>query len=435
MPEPQVDVLGPPVPRQTYPAGMVELFLRLVLDAACSLRCGSAVMGLLKTLWSAFPRTPVPNTGQWWLLRIGLFELTRAKEAADDWCWILDHTIQIGKVKCLLIAGVRLSHFRQLDRPLEHRDLQIMALEPVATSNGEVVCRQLQATCEKTGIVPRMLLSDEGTDLLSGYQEFSPLRPQVAICRDIKHLAANFLKHELERDERWKRFTSAAGSAKQRLAQTALAHLLPPTPRSKARYMNLEELVTWGSQTLRYLDRPHAIAGQPPDRATLDAKLGWLREHRAALVEWSEAMQVVNAVCHYVRKRGYHSHAARELKRGLGKRRKMPLGDRLAAKLIDAVTEQSQAAHPGERLVGSSECIESLIGKGKRLEGQQSLSGFTKMVLGLAAAVVTPSVQYVSEALRKIKTADVANWCRQHLGISIQAQRRQALRSPGTKTG
>ena len=423
------------MPRHTYPAGMVELFLRLVMEAACSLRGGSAVMRLLKTLWSAFPRAPVPNTAQSWLLRIGLFELTRAKEVADDWCWILDHTIQIGRVKCLLIVGVRLSHFRQLDRPLEHRDLQMMALEPVETSNGAVVCRQLQAACEKTGMVPRMLLSDAGTDLISGYQEFSPLYPQVAICRDIKHLAANFLKRELERDERWKRFTSAAGSAKQRLAQTALAHLLPPTPRSKARYMNLQELVTWGSQALRYLDCPRAIAGQPPDRAALVAKLGWLGDYRAALVEWSEAMQVVNAVCHYVRKRGYHAKAAQELKRGLAKHRQTPLGDRLATKLIDAVSEQSLAARPGERLVGSSECLESLIGKGKRLEGQQSLSGFTKMVLGLAAAVVNPTIHYVSQALNQIKTKDVAIWCREHCGISVQAQRRQALGLLRTKTG
>jgi hypothetical protein len=409
--------------------------MRLVMDAACSLRCGSAVLGLLKGVWPALMRTPAPNTGQWWLLRVGLFELTRAKEAADDWCWIIDHTIQIGRVKCLLIVGVRLSHFQQLDRPLAHRDLQVMALEPVEKSDGAVVCRQLQATCAKTGIVPRMLLSDEGTDLLSGYREFLPLHPKMAICRDIAHLAAKFLKHELERDARWKKFTSAAGTAKQRLAQTALAHLLPPTPRSKARYMNLDELVTWGHRALRYLDDPHPIAGQAPDRALLAAKLGWLRDYREALVEWNAAMQVVNAACHYVRYHGYHAKAAAELKRELAQHRDAPMSDRLAASLIDSVTEQSKAARAGERLVGSSECLESIIGRGKRLEGQQSLSGFTKMVLGLAASVVNPTQEYLTQALNQIKTMDVVTWCRQHLGVSVQAQRRQALGLAGTKTG
>jgi hypothetical protein len=415
--------------------GTVELFLSLVMDAACSLRGGSLVMQVMGKLCPALSRIPVANTGQWWLLRIGLFELTRPKEVADDWCWIIDHTIQIGKMKCLLIVGVRLCYFETLDRPLQHRDLQVMAIEPVEKSDGEVVCRQLQATCKTTGIVPRMLLSDEGTDLLSGYREFWPLQPQMAICRDIKHLGAKFLKHELERDERWARFASASGSAKQRLAQTALAHLLPPTPRSKARYMNLRELVRWGGRTLCYLDDPRPIAGQAPDRAALESKLGWLREYREALVEWKAALQVIDAACHYVRHEGYHAGAAAELQPKLAAHRTTPMSDRLAATLLDAVTEQSAAARPEEHLVGSSECLESLIGRGKRLEGQQSLSGFTKMILGVAAAVVAPTWEYVRQALDKVKTVDVAAWCRERLGVSVQAQRRQALGVPGTKSG
>jgi hypothetical protein len=411
------------------------LFLRLVMDAACGLRCSSAVLKVLRGLWPALTRTPAANTGQWWLLRVGLFELTRPKQVADDWCWIIDHTIQIGRVKCLLIVGIRLSEFQKLDRPLVQRDLQVMALEPVEKSDGAVVCRQLQATCVKTGIVPRMLLSDEGTDLLSGYREFSPLHPKMTICRDIAHLAAKFLKHELEDDARWAKFTSATGSAKQRLAQTALAHLLPPTPRSKARYMNLNELVTWGKRTLRYLDEPQPIAGLAPDRAALDAKLGWLTDYREALIEWDAAMQVLGATCHYVRYRGYHAGAADELRPVLAKQRTTPMSDRLATHLLEAVTEQSAAARPGEHLVGSSECLESLIGRGKRLEGQQSLSGFTKMILGLGAAVVEPTQEYVRQALAQVKTTDVLSWCRKKLGVSVQAQRRQALGVAGTKTG
>ena len=33
----------------------------------------------------------------------------RAKQIADDWCWILDHVIQLGQTKCLPILGIRLS--------------------------------------------------------------------------------------------------------------------------------------------------------------------------------------------------------------------------------------------------------------------------------------------------------------------------------------
>jgi len=425
----------PPVPDHTYTAPAIRLFFQLVMDAACSLRSASAVMQLLKGLWPTLSRRPVANTGQWWLLRVGLFELTRPKEIADDWIWIVDHTVQIGTVKCLVIVGCRLSQWQSQQRPLEHRDLQVLALEPVEKSNGMAVCRQLQATCEKMGSVPRAVISDEGTDLLSGYREFLKLHPETAICFDMAHQAAKLLKRELEADDRWGMFLAAAGTTKQRLAQTPLAPLLPPTPRSKARYMNLDELVTWGDRALHYLNDPRPREGWAMDRALLENKLGWLRDYREALAEWKSVMKVIATACHYARHRGYGAGAATELQQQLAEPATTPMSQRLAERLVIFVAKQSAAARSGERLPGSSECLESLIGKGKRLEGQQSQSGFTKMILGMAAAVVEPSHDYLLRALAAVKTKHVLSWCRDHLGISVQAKRYHALVAPGTKIG
>jgi len=419
----------------THSEGGIRLFLQLVLDAACSLRGASATMRLLGNLLPNLKRTPVANTGQLWLLRIGLFELTRPKEAADDWVWIVDHTVQIGVVKCLLIVGCRLSHWIDQRRPLEHRDLQVLTLQPVEKSAGATVYQQCEETCQRTGIVPRAIVSDEGTDLLGGIKAFCAEHSETVGVLDIAHQAAKLLKRELEGDARWAAFVGQAGGAKQRLAQTPLAHLLPPTPRSKARYMNLDELVTWGRKTLRYLDNPHPVTGQPLDLNALHAKLGWLADYRDALVEWSEVMTTIFSTLHYVRNEGYHQGAVKELRPLLATSSILPMSHRMATKLLAFVESQSALAKNEERLIGSSECIESLIGKGKRLEGQQSKSGFTKMILGMAAAVVEPTTEFLTEALATIKTVDVQDWCRQHLGISVQSQRRQALAPCGTKTG
>ncbi|MFW6114520.1 MAG: hypothetical protein ACOC7K_02150, partial [bacterium] len=90
-----------------------------------------------------------------------------------------------------------------------------------------------------------------------------------------------------------------------------------------------------------------------------------------------------------------------------------------------------------ERLPGSTECLESLIGKGKRLEGQQSRSGFTRMILGMAASVVKPVRHVIQKALETVKTRDVDEWAREKLGPSVQARRRLAFSNAasGTKTG
>jgi hypothetical protein len=414
----------------------MQLFLNLVLEAACSFRSASAVMELLTGWLPGLKRRPAANTGESWLLRIGLYELTRPKTPADDWVWIMDHTVQIGTTKCLLIVGCRLSEWRALERPLEHRDLEGFALEPVERSDGPTVARQLADLRQRTGITPRALLSDEGTDLKKGIEAFRQDHPETAATLDIAHQAAKHLKRALERDPRWKAFAGDAGRAKQRLAQTPLAYLLPPTLRNKARFMNVAPLVEWGQKTLRYLDDPQPVTDAPVDTGALRDKLGWLTAYRAALAEWQPALDAISVTLTAVRKDGYHAQAADNLQALLAPitaaaantpAAAPTIGTRLATSLVDFVAAQSAAAKTGERLLGSSECLESLIGTGKRLERQQSQSGFTKLILGLAAAVVEPTQDYLQHALDRIKTCDVQEWCRNHLGSSLQSQRRTAF--------
>ena len=370
------------------------MFIQCVLQAATSLRGASAVLGLLRDLTPGVSARPAANTGQMWLLQIGLYELQREKEAADDWVWLIDHAVQAGTIRCLLIVGVRISAWRAAQRPLEHHDLSVLALEPVEKSDGETVARQLEATSAATGIVPRAVLSDQGSDLKSGISAYCQTHPQTAVVHDIAHRTANEMKRELLADPRWQQFLVATGKAKQRLIMTPLAHLTPPKLRSKARYMNLQELVTWGQRMLCYLDDPHPVAGEPLDRARLEEKLGWLHEYHAALADWGAAMTVVSDTLSYIRRAGYHAQAAAELALQLGAPRTA-----MAQRLLDFVAEQSAQAHEGEHLPGSSEVLESLIGTGKRLEGQHSQSGFTKMILGVAAAVARPTSAYLTAAL------------------------------------
>jgi hypothetical protein len=113
-----------------------------------------------------------------WLLRIGYYKLMRPKPKASDWVWILDHTVQIGAEKCLLILGVRPSELSRSDLVLSHDDVEPIALFPVTRSNGEVVFQQLEETVEKTGL-PREILGDQGSDLKPGTERFRSLGARI----------------------------------------------------------------------------------------------------------------------------------------------------------------------------------------------------------------------------------------------------------------
>lgn len=460
--------------------------MTLVLQAAVSLRGAAAIFVHLPRL-SYDPQGdwPSPGTIQMWLLRLGLDALQQPLEQANDWAWLADHTVQIGKTKCLLIVGVRLSKWRELGGELTHHDLSVIALEPVEHSDGETVHRQLEAAVSRTGL-PRMIASDHGSDLKKGIAAFQQQHPQVTSCYDIAHKIALLLKKMLEGDARWAEFTQQCGQAKSRLQQTSLAHLIPPPTKPKARYMNADRQVEWGLRVLQRLDRDatssqdkmgvdearetsntsmttevsmdavsdvstDASLGdvEPHDRnpcdeisekvscSQLEEKLGWVRTFAGPLASWSILMAIAASSRHFVRRQGYHADAAEQLRRELSPHRGDVLGDQLIDQVCCFVSEQSTLAPPGERLLGSTEILESLIGKGKRLEGQQSKGGFTKMVLSLAAATVAPTVERIKTALDRTMTKHVLSWAQTHIPRSLQAQRRADLPpiSTGTKTG
>jgi hypothetical protein len=197
--------------------------------------------------------TPSWFTGRLWLLRLGYYKLTRPKEQADDWVWIVDHTVQLGPEKCLVILGMRLRALPVRGICLRHEDVEPIAVCPVTQSNGEVVYQQLEASSKKTGI-PRAIMSDHGSDLKAGVEKFCHEHSETSSIYDIKHKTATVLKRALQEDTRWHAFTHEAAQTKNRVQQTALAFLAPPNQRTKARYMHREILITWGRKTLTFLD-------------------------------------------------------------------------------------------------------------------------------------------------------------------------------------
>jgi hypothetical protein len=444
-PEPRADLIAAfdrRVPYHSHSLGLIQLLLRLVLQCAIGFRGAAAALNAVSVLFPTDERGPSPNGGQMWLLRLGLYELSRPKEQADDWAWIVDHTIQIGRAKCLVVVGVRLVAWEAKradeDRSaaLEHRDLSVWMIEPVDKSDGPTVCRQLVELSQRTGVVPREILSDCGADLQNGVGRFRALHPETAGKKDIAHAAANALKRELNRDATWTAFLGDASQAKAKMRQTPFAFLLPPELKAKARWMNLDSLLRWSRKAMGFVASPRPVPGVSWEADALEEQMGWIRGYQEPLTAWSKMLEVTAISLKYVRQHGYHTDAKQELQAELAlftEGEETP-ASRVATSLLTFLGEQSSEIPAGQRLLGSSEVLESLFGKAKQLEGQQSKSGFTKMILGVAASVLEITEETVRAAFAAVKVRQVTDWVKQHLGVSVQGQRMHAFAAgpPGT---
>jgi hypothetical protein len=418
--------------RHQFSAVQILLMLGWTLNGI-SLRGTCSALGWMREMpvnWGFDFPVPHFTTVRFWLLRLAYHKLHRPKEQADDWVWITDHSNQIGQEKCFVILGVRLSQLPPPgpDFPLRLSQMEPIELEPVWVSDKEVVYRQLEANIAKTG-VPRAIIDDQGGDLAGGVKLFCQTHPETIEVYDASHKAACLLKAQLERDEQWKAFAAKAGQTKCSTQQTEWAFLIPPSQRIKARYMNLEPLITWAVNTLAILDKPGPEVLRYGTKERLEEKLGWLRQFRARVRDWSEMAQTIDAVLHFVRTQGLYRGAAKELRKRLRKLRVGVSAAGLRDDLVRFVDEQTKPLRPGERIPGTSEVIESAFGKFKNLERDQAKGGFTGLLLALAACVAERTQEVVHEALQKTKTKEVLGWFKAKLGETVGSKRRIAYQA------
>jgi len=86
------------------------------------------------------------------------------------------------------------------------------------------------------------------------------------------------------------------------------------------------------------------------------------------------------------------------------------------------VKTQSQGLKITNVFPGAAKFLESLIGKGKRMHGQHSRGGFTRMILGMAASVVNLTQEGIFTDLKTIRETDLSQWCEKNLETTLTAQ-------------
>ena len=409
------------------------LFVRLVLQGV-SLR---GVPRVLTTVTEALGwELPIPHwtTGRLWLLRLGHAMLTLALDKADDWAWLIDHSVQIGQEKCLVILGIRLSNLPKPGECLRHNDMHLVALVARKSWTQKEVDEQLEVACERTGI-PRAIVDDHGVDIAGGVSLFQERHPETVEIYDAKHKAACLLKSLLKKNPRWQDFNQKMAQTRCAIQQTEMAFLAPTGHKPKARFMNLAPSLQWAENVLAVLANPPAVVREHVSQQRLEEKLGWLREFVADVAEWSEWQRLTNVTVEFVDRQGVYRGVAKQLWRELRLHQAHVSSQCLARKLVVFVAGQARRAKPGERLPGSTEVLESCFGRFKHLEKQQARGGFTSLVLAFGAMLAETTTEVVKQAMQHSRTKAVFEWCRENLGTTLFGKRKLAFSASATQIG
>jgi hypothetical protein len=400
---------------------LIQLAVELVLQAALFFRGAAAALSLFAASnagrWT--PRaTPCAGAIRAWVLRLGYASLTRPLPHPQRWAWLIDHTLQIGAQKLFVIVGVPLDSAPFGVRSLQLRDLHLIALTPMTESNQRLIETQLHQAVTRTG-APRQIVSDGAADLQKGMERFRQRYPQTVAVTDAAHPAANLLKHSWEKDPRWQEFTRRMNDTATAIRQTAAAHWTPPRLRNKARFMSVGVFVRFGCLLLRRLG-----AASPP--AEMMRHYAWVLGFAAELTVWREQHALVQTFLRQVRVQGLFAGGPEQLDQAWPPldADAHPTTRALRARLRSYVARPLGALRPQERLVGSTEVLESAFGVQKRLARDQAESGLTGLSLALGAVLGQRTAATVRADLEAVPGKQAAGWARRLLGKTVQWLRR-----------
>lgn len=407
--------MSPPVRGGQFSMTVVRLAMDLVLQAGASMRGASASLALMASRLSLDVKMPSFGAVRSWLLRLGCHALTCVLPAGD-WVLLLDHTVQIGPCKLLVIVGCPLARAPLGERPLRQSDLRLVGLSLMEHSTDKTVAAELEKAKQRVGTV-RQIVSDNGSDLNGGVKLFQEENAGVAHTHDMAHHAANVLKQRRNHDERWSEFVSKLAQAGAKVRQTREAHLRPPTVRAKARFMNVAPTLRFAGRVLRLLD-----TGKASPRT--QESYGWLVEYRDAWTNWQSEQAVVESALTHVRTHGINQDTVASLDAEWSKLEVTPGARDVAVRLRTAARIEGAQAKPGEKLVASTEVLESVFGKLKRLEGSYAGDGFTGLSLAVGALLGEATEEQAKEALDAVPKKEADTWVKRVLGTTVQMFRR-----------
>ena len=481
--------LVPPSGHQ-YPASSIQIAVQSQVEGLVSLRGTEKVFELFSPfLPSIMQEAPDHSTVQRWTQRLGLFLLNQPVPRRDDWVFVLDHFLERGTTKCLVILGIPHGELARCGYSPSHKSMHLLALEVVEHSTGEKVLESLVKLCQAAG-EPVQIVSDQGSDLRKGIGLFCQMHPKTVHTGDLSHRLARLLKAEVETDPWWEDFHQQCNQLRTGLQQTEWDFLMPPAKRTKGRFMALER-IEWVLSLLAYEERgdfselPPAYSlnwacrqaigrqfGPDAQRATLSLGsedrftdprdlhraivgligteepltdefwaladerrrrfnefFGKLLEDPHAYAPYAQLLGLIKSSQILLKKEGLHADSAEDLDKRF---RSLKIVDERAQhfrdKILSAVTEEAKKLPNMYIGLASSDIRESVIGKEKLFSKKSPLQEIGKSILMIPVFLTNVTTQLVRTGMERVRNRDLKEWAVNTFGDSAITKRRAAFK-------
>lgn len=345
---------------------------------------------------------PCHNTIENWVKKCGLdaYQSSGKQLCGSKYAQIIDESMMIGSEKLLLTLGIPADH---TGKPLTPGDTKILDLAVADSWNGEGVAERLAIASARVGHHPEYVVSDNASVISKGIR-CAHFKHQ----RDISHSLGMFLERTYKHDREFIDFCKLMTVPKFKHNMKRIAHLLPPTQRTIARFMNMNDWVVWAARLL----------GVYQELSDVEREVfSFIPQHASLIEELQDVLRCVKRVESICKNTGFSERTAMQCKYEVrkhlfqGNERMMGLGKQI----YDFLTEEVKRIAEGANHNNSSDALESLFGKYKARKSPDKLNGVTSFVLfiPLYAALsgnTNGGKYHFKAALESIRMRDIKTW-------------------------
>ena len=206
------------------------------------------------------PKAPCAQTIINWVLRLTIVRIDAARTVRglpldpapfpNGLIWMIDISIGLGSGKIVAVLALDAHHHQLESGAPALRHVHCIGVAVADSWTGETIAELLKRLIAQMGR-PAASLKDNGSELHKAVALLADDGLASPCLDDISHAAASMLKRTYQHHPAFERFVSACGRASGKLKHTLLACLVPPTVRTKARFMHVHRLVTWADRVLQ----------------------------------------------------------------------------------------------------------------------------------------------------------------------------------------
>jgi len=369
-----------------------------------------------------------------WSLRLGLGLLAQVQTSTKPWVAIIDHSIDIGTKKALVVLRVEVDALPKRGTAIRLDDCECIGVTVSEKVTGDTLFLELEEIFSRAGN-PVAIIKDRDATLNKGVRLWSEQQEHpVPTIDDIGHTIATALKAQFEKLDIYKRFTALVSHGAKCLRQTELAFLMPPKLRSKGRFQSIGKLGEWAEKMLHVF----AVKGQAEEGSQL-AKLRKAFPHfsqsRDFIIRFASTTKIISQVMEILKNNGLDKTTYKqcfELSRKLPRNSKVKKC--LQTWLKKHFTIQKEVT--SQPLLVSSDIIESLFGNFKHIIERSPQADMNRTVLLIPALCGKLTDTRVTQSLQQASQADIEAWEKKHIPYTVR-KKRQAFfnKSDSQNTG